>query len=398
MKNRVVVTGMGILTALGRGIAATEKALREGRSGIGEITSFDPSLHKTSLGAEIKDLFGEPDFVGDRASSMVLAACKDAFTSASLLDSNDYSIKAPVILGTTLGGMLSGQQYHRDLILDKNKEARAELLKDYFSCNQAAHISDKFRLLGDALILHNACASGLSAIGCAFHRIQSGSTAIAITGGYDVFSDFTHAGFNSLQLIAPAHCCPFDKNRKGLILGEGAGMLVVEELNYAVKRKAKIFAEIIGYGQSSDAYHITKPDPTAKSAANAITMAIRKAGIKPDEIDYINAHGTGTQLNDAMEAKALHLALGDYAYDIPISSVKPMIGHTLGASGALETIISIIAMNTSMAPENLNYQTPDQNCRLNIISGRARNAEIKTVLSNSFGFGGSNCALVLKKY
>ena len=317
MKNRVVVTGMGILTALGRGLSITEQALREGRSGISEITSFDVSAHKTSLGAEVKDSFMEVDCIKDRASSMVLAACQDAFMSAAIHTSNGYSIKAPVILGTTLGGMLSGQQYHRDLIFDKNKDKRAELLKDYFSCNQAAHVINKFGLLGEALILHNACASGLSAIGCAFHRIKFGDTSIAVTGGYDVFSDFTHAGFNALQLVAPERCCPFDKNRSGLILGEGAGILILEELDHALARGAHIFVEIIGYGQSSDAYHITKPDPTAKGAICAILMALKDAGISPAEIDYINAHGTGTKLNDPMEAMAINVALGNHGSKIP---------------------------------------------------------------------------------
>ena len=397
MERRVAITGVGIITALGRGLATTEAALKEGKSGIGKIESFDTSLHKTFLGAEVKDVLKDKDFKGDRASVLVLKACKDALEMASFLSNKDYSLHAPVILGTTLGGMLSGQQYHRDLILNKNRQNRTALLKDYFSCNQARHVIEEFGLIGEPLVLHNACASGLSAIGCAFYRIQSGASDVVIAGGYDVFSDFTHAGFNSLQLIAPELCRPFDKNRSGLILGEGTGILIVEELNSAMKRGAKILAEITGYGQSSDAYHITKPDPTAKGAASAIKMAIDKARIKSTDIDYVNAHGTGTQLNDAMEAKALHLALGPYAAKVPLSSVKPMIGHTLGASGAIETIISIIAINGSSAPENLNYKTPDPDCKLNIISGKPKSMEIKTVLSNSFGFGGSNCALVLKK-
>ena len=398
MEKRVVVTGVGIITALGRGLAITKAALEKGKSGIANIESFDTSLHKTSLGAEAKGILSNNNFNGDRASILVLQACKDAFEMASLSSSEDCPLHAPVILGTTLGGMLSGQQYHRDLILNKNRLKRTALLKDYFSCNQARHVLEEFGLIGEPLILHNACASGLSAIGCASYRIKSGTSNVVVAGGYDVFSDFTHAGFNSLQLIAPKLCRPFDRNRSGLILGEGAGILIVEELNFAMERGVKILAEITGYGQSSDAYHITKPDPTAKGAAGAIKMAINKAEINPTDIDYINAHGTGTILNDAMETKALHLSLGVHAAKIPLSSVKPMIGHTLGASGALEAIISIISINDSFAPENLNYKTPDSNCKLNIISGKPRNMKIKTVLSNSFGFGGSNCALVLEKF
>ena len=404
MKKRVVVTGMGILTALGRGIPVTEEALKERKTGIDTITSFDTSRHRTNIGGEIKNSLIDVDFAKDgthpldRASQLTLTACHDAFISALLpVSTEQYTEETPVILGTTLGGMLSGQRYHRDLLMGKNKEHRATFLKDYFSCNQAAHIVDRFGLIGETLVLNNACASGLSAIGYAFYRVRSGDISIAVAGGYDVMSEFTHAGFNSLQLVSSEKCRPFDKDRNGLVLGEGAGVLILEELNYALNRGAHIFAEIIGYGQSSDAYHITKPDPQAQGASSSIKMALKDAAISPIEIDYVNAHGTGTRTNDPMETKALHLALGEHASNVPVSSTKPMIGHTLGAAGAVEVIISIVAMNNDIIPENLNYATPDPECNLNIVCNGSKNAEIKTVLSNSFGFGGSNGAMLLRK-
>jgi len=403
MNKRVVITGIGVLTALGRGMPAIEEALREGKSGIGTITSFDSSRHKTNIGAEVKNSLIDEDFSSckrcylDRASRLVLTACQDAFTSASLSPDAARCIEAPVILGTTLGGMLSAQEYHRDLLLCRNEGRRTALLSDYLSCNQAAHVADRFGLIGEALVQHNACASGLSAIGCAFWRIRSGEASIAVAGGYDVMSEFTHAGFSSLQLVSSDKCRPFDNNRNGLVLGEGVGILMLEELKYALDRKVRIFAEVIGYGQSSDAYHITKPDPKAWGAYNAIMMALKSAATSPTEIDYVNAHGTGTRANDHMEAKALYLALGKHGANVPVSSTKPMTGHLLGGAGAVEMIISIAAINNSIIPENLNYNTPDPECRLNISSCRSKNAQIKTVLSNSFGFGGSNGAIILRK-
>jgi 3-oxoacyl-[acyl-carrier-protein] synthase II len=294
--------------------------------------------------------------------------------------------------------MLSGQEYHRNLLLNKDKEKRSAVLRDSLACHQAPYIANRLNLIGEALVVNNACASGLSAIGCAFSRIRSGGAAIAIAGGYDTMSDFTHAGFSSLELVTSEKCRPFDKNRNGLVLGEGAGILVLEEMDQALKRGVDIFAEIIGYGQSSDAYHITKPDPDARGASRAITMAMDDAGILPEEIDYVNAHGTGTIANDSMEAKALHLSLRKYSSRVPVSSTKPLTGHLLGAAGSVETILSIIAINSNMIPENLNYRTPDPECNLNIVTGGSKNCKLNVVLSNSFGFGGANSVILIKRF
>lgn len=400
MKRRVVVTGIGLLSPLGRGISSNEEALRKSKSGIGAIKSFDASKHKTFLGAEVDDTLIEKDFPDyvDRASKLLMTSCRDALETASLAKSADFGLKASLILGTTLGGMLSGQDYHRNLLLNKNSEKRAIVLRDSLACHQAPYIANMLNLIGEALVLNNACASGLSAIGCAFKRIRSGEFKIAIAGGYDTMSDFTHAGFNSLELVTSDKCRPFDKNRSGLILGEGAGILVLEEIGQALKRGAAIFAEIIGYGQSTDAYHITKPDPEARGASQAITLALNDAKILPKDLDYVNAHGTGTIANDSMETRALHLSLGEYGANVPVSSTKPMTGHLLGAAGAVELIFSIIAINNSIIPENLHYETPDSECKLNIVTGGIKNCELNIVLSNSFGFGGSNSAMLIKRF
>ncbi len=400
MKKRVVISGIGLLTPLGRGIPSNEEALKTGRTGIGRIKSFDTSRHKSSLGAEIDNSLIDEDFSDyvDRASKLLLAACRDAIQSAGLKINADKGLKAPIILGTTLGGMLSGQEYHRNLLLGNNKEVKSIVLRDSLACHQAPYIANRLNLIGEALVLNNACASGLNAIGCAFGRIRSGDAVIAIAGGYDTMSDFTHAGFSSLELVTSGKCQPFDKDRSGLVLGEGAGILILEEMDQALRRRADIFAEIVGYGQSSDAYHITKPDPEARGASHAITMAINDAEILPGEIDYVNAHGTGTIANDSMEAKALHLALGEYGCRVPVSSTKPLTGHLLGGAGSVEAIFSVIAINSNIIPENLNYKTPDPECELNIITGGSKNYELNTVLSNSFGFGGSNSAILIKRF
>ncbi len=403
MIKRVVITGAGILTSLGRGLDATYDSLLHGKSKLSQIKTFTTNNFASGDGGVVQDSLIDMDLdeegkLGlDRATHLVYTACKDALFSASAnLDELRFS-KTPVYLGTTLGGTLQGQMFHRDYVLKQNEKKRALFLKDYLACNQAVNIAKKFDFAGEALILNNACASGTNALGLAFRRIRNGYENFAIAGGYDVMSEFTYAGFNSLQLITPGKCRPFDKNRSGLILGEGAGVLVVEELDHARERGAHILAEIIGFGQTSDAYHLTSPDPEAKGASEAIKTATETTGIKTEDIDYINAHGTGTLANDSMESTAIVSALGEGGRRIPVSSTKPMTGHMLGAAGAAEAIFSLIAINRSIVPGNLNYETPDPDCNLNIVGEKAEQKEIKTVLSNSFGFGGSNSSVILRK-
>ena len=332
----------------------------------------------------------------DRSSKLLFCACREALESAKL-PSYEGCVIAPLIMGTTLGGMLAAQRFHRAMLLHEDIRKHAPLLGDAL-CQQPFHVASMLGIIGDIVVLNNACASGLSAIGYAYKRVRLGKVALAIAGGYDEMSDFTYAGFNALQLVTLDKCRPFDKNRSGLILGEGAGVVVVEELEHAIKRRATIYAEIIGYGQNSDAYHITKPDPEARGAANAIRGAIEEALIMPEAINYVNAHGTGTPSNDIMEAKALHLALGTYAQRIPVSSNKPFTGHLLGAAGATEAIFSVISLQKNMIPENLNLETPDLECGLNIVTGSSKRQDLKVVLSNSFGFGGSNSAMLFRKF
>jgi 3-oxoacyl-[acyl-carrier-protein] synthase II len=291
--------------------------------------------------------------------------------------------------------MLSGQAFHRQVIEQGLDNADLSCLTDYLAHKQAVHLCQEYKLTGDYFIFSDACVSAASAIGYAFNSIREGSFDAALCGGYDVMSEFTFAGFNSLSAVTPTLCRPFDKQRDGMVLGEGAALLVLEEYECALKRSAPIIGEIAGYGESSDAFHMTSPEPSGHSAARAITNALEDCG--SSDIDYINAHGTGTQYNDAMEAHAIIKALGEQGKTTPISSLKPLFGHTLGAAAAVEAVISVLVIKHNKIPPNINYHTPDSDCDMNVITSSTE-CTVNTVLSNSFGFGGSNAALIIKDF
>ncbi|RJQ51668.1 MAG: beta-ketoacyl-[acyl-carrier-protein] synthase family protein [Nitrospiraceae bacterium] len=399
MNRRVVITGIGISTAHGTGKDINWERTQAGVSGIKNITSFDASGYMAGQGGEIKG-FKKTFFNNlrdkrlDRATHLLVHTAREALLESGIVD----IIKdkpALLSLGTTLGGMLSGELFHRETIAKGLNRARLSLLNDYLAYNQAVNLMREFNFAGDFMIFSNACASGSNAIGHALNSIRSGCCDIAVCGGYDTMCEFTFAGFNSLMALSPSLCRPFDRNRDGLALGEGAGILVLEEAGHAIGRGAKILGEAAGYGEASDAYHMTAPEPSGRSAALAITRAWNDAG-KP-VIDYINAHGTGTKYNDTMETNAIVSALGERAGDIPVSSTKSMVGHILGGAGAVEAVISLLAIRHKTVPPTLNYENPDPGCGLNIVK-QAVGHNIKTVLSNSFGFGGSNAAVILKEY
>jgi 3-oxoacyl-[acyl-carrier-protein] synthase II len=396
---RVVVTGMGIVTACGAGKEINRIKILSGESAVGEISSFDASKYRARRGAELKSFSRTAlrNIDGkqlDRASHLLIHAAREALLDSACLDELKDT---PVLisLGTTLGGMLSGEVFHKEVIASGLDTARLSLVGDYLAHNQAINIFKEFGLNGDFLIFSNACASGTNAIGHAFNVVGSGQYDTAICGGYDTMSEFSFAGFNSLMAVTPRLCMPFDKNRDGLVLGEGAGILILESLERAIGRNARIYGEVAGYGESSDAWHMTSPEPSGSIAAAAIQAALNDAD--NPQVDYINAHGTGTIFNDQMEAKAITIAFGRKAAEIPLSSIKPTIGHCLGGAGALEAITSLFAILYKTIPPNINYETPDPECALNIVSRPVR-SDVNTVLSNSFGFGGSNAAVILRQY
>ncbi len=400
MKRRIVITGTGIVTALGTGQEANRAKIFAGTSAVGEITAFNAKKYRGKLGGEAREFVSAElnNISGvrlDRASHLLIQAAREALAEADIIDTiKDMPLF--LSLGTTLGGMFSGEMFHKEVLAKGLERARLSLLTDYMAHCQAINLLREFELRGDFRTFSNACASGTNAVGHAFRSLQSGEHDVAICGGYDTMSEFTFAGFNSLMAVTPDLCRPFDKNRDGLVLGEGAGILVLEELEHAEKRRAFIIGEIKGYGESSDGYHMTSPDPDGKGAAAAISMALQDAG--QQSVDYINAHGTGTPLNDAMESRAIALAFGQEAAAIPVSSIKPLIGHLLGAAGAVEAIVSLFAIKDQMLPPNINFETPDPGCELNIVTGSHMKCDIGTVLSNSFGFGGANASIILGKY
>ncbi|HBR16061.1 MAG: hypothetical protein A3G39_08740 [Deltaproteobacteria bacterium RIFCSPLOWO2_12_FULL_43_16] len=389
---------MGIITALGVGKKENISGILEGQNAIKKIASFDVSGYRGKTGGEIsgfnfsKKLKQLKPSRLDRATKLLLTSIDEAVAEAGLL--NRLPSNTPVILGTTLGGMLSGEAYHRNIV--SGKKAKPSLLLDYLAHYQAIHIAEEYGLDSAAFTISNACASGTNAIGLAYNEIRAGNAEIALAGGYDTMCEFTFAGFNSLQAVTQTLCRPFDKNRDGLVLGEGVGIIVLEEMSCAVSRNANIIAEIIGYGESSDAFHITRPEPSGDGAGLAISRALTCAGVGASDIDYINAHGTGTPYNDAMEAKAIQKIFGNASQNIPVSSIKSMIGHLLGGAGAVEAVITVMAMNKGVLPPNINYQTPDPDCPLNIVDKSEQPASIKRAVSNSFGFGGANAAIIFQ--
>ncbi len=388
-----------MITSNGIGVEDNWSNIVNEVSSIREIKSFDSSRYRGIYGGEAIE-FNSTSIVNlrktrlDRASLFLIHTVREALTDAKIINSVKGN-SVLISLGTTLGGMLSGQLFHTDVIKNGLDRARVSLVSDYLAHYQPTNLFREFELNGDSMLFSNACASGTNAIGYSYNCLRSGEFNVAICGGYDTMSEFTFAGFNSLMAVSPTLCRPFDRNRDGLVLGEGAGILILEELNNAIDRGAVILAEVIGYGESADAYHMTSPDPSGKQSSTAINNALKIAGYP--EIDYINAHGTGTKLNDIMETSALRRSFGDSAKTIPVSSIKPMIGHLLGGAGAVEAIVSILAIQNNILPANLNYDSPDPECGLNIVRETA-NSNVSTVLSNSFGFGGVNASLIFREY
>lgn len=399
MKRRVVITGTGIVTALGTGAGVNRSGILSGISAIRPIEAFDAWRFRGKCGGEalqfksalLSNIDGRRL---DRASHLLILAASEAIDEAGIGGiMRERSLL--ISLGTTLGGMISGEAFHREVLSKGLGNARVSLLSDYMAHGQAINLMREFRLRGDFRMYSNACASGTNAVGRAFRSLQAGEYDIALCGGYDTMSEFTFAGFNSLMAVSPGLCRPFDRDRDGLVLGEGAGVMMLESLDYARRRGAAILGEIMGYGESSDGYHMTSPDPEGAGAAAAIAGALKEAELT--SVDYINAHGTGTPLNDEMESKAIIKVFGNLAPEIPVSSIKSMIGHLLGAAGAVEAIVALFAIREKCLPPNINFGTPDPACPLRIVES-PKKRDVKTVLSNSFGFGGSNASIIIGEY
>lgn len=399
-KRKVVVTGMGVLTPLGNNKNDFWKGLESGTSGIFPINSFDTGRFKHHLGGEIKDFEPRTYFEKrelqrmDPASQMALAALQEAVDDAHLDFPFEKGEKCGVILGTTLGGMISGEKYYRQY---KRGRYFPSLLLDFPPYSVNDRIAVKYNIRGPNMVISTACAAGTHSLGFASDLIKFGKADIIIAGGYDTMAQLTFTGFGILSVLSKDKIRPFDKNRNGTILGEGAGILILEEYEHAVQREARIYCEIAGHGMSSDAFHMTAPDKEGMGAARAIKQALSESGISPGDIDYINAHGTGTKHNDLAETLAIKKVFCEHAYKIPVSSIKSMIGHTLGAAGSIEAVATILSMKKNFIPPTINYETPDPSCDLDFVPNNGRKKEISYALSNSFGFGGNNGSLLIKK-
>jgi len=406
---RVVITGAGVVTALGLGWKPNAEGFRAGRRAFRPITQFDVSRQRVKTGAEV-DL---PDSTPlartsrlsrhqldrlDRAGKMLVLAAQESWLQAGWQTNEPGAENLPLVLGTTAGGMLLGEAYYRQAIQHPFQfRQQATRAVNYQPQVQARLLLDILGCSGPITVISNACASGANAIGHAWDLIRSGQAQRAIAGGYDALGELVFSGFDSLQALSPTVCRPFDAHRDGLALGEGAAVVNLETLDSARHRGAEILGELIGYGTSIDQHHLTQPHPQGSTTLAVMKQACAIAGVTPEEIDYINAHGTGTVLNDGSEALAISEWAGRRAATLPVSSTKASIGHLLGGAGAVEAVISLMALREQWLPPQMIFETPDPACKFPIVK-KPQDARVNMVLSNSFGFGGVNAALIFRRW
>jgi 3-oxoacyl-[acyl-carrier-protein] synthase II len=396
--HRVVLTGAGIVTALGLGWAANAEGFRHGRQAFRPVTLFDASRQRTRRAAEVDLPARVPsDWLPprqydrmDRAGRMLWWAAHEAWHQAGW-----RSGPLELILGTTSAGMNAGQEFFEQAS-DRPGRSRGQASRviQYQPQRQALDLLDACRCEGPVRIIANACASGANAVGEAFEAVRSGRTPRAMAGGYDALSHLVFAGFDALQALSPTTCRPFDAHRDGLGLGEGAAVVTLETLESARGRQATILGEILGYGAATDRHHLTQPHPEGEAAERAMTQACQQAGLEPGSMDYVNAHGTGTPLNDASEAAAITRWAGSAAGRLAVSSIKGGIGHLLGAAGAVEVVVCLMALGGQWLPPGVPVTRPDPACGVPLVTA-PRDAEVRHALTNSFGFGGANASLVL---
>jgi len=400
--HRVVITGAGIVTALGFGWKTNAEGFRAGRTAFRPVTLFDVSQQRAKMAAEISlnddlprtKLSPRQITRLDRASKLLLHAAHEAWTQSGW-EPTEY---LPIALGTTSGGMSLGEAYFRQAtqMPGRNRQQPARV-SHYQAQRQALDLADAFEFQGPVTIISNACASGANAIGHAWHLVRTGQAECVFTGGYDAISHLVFSGFDSLQALSTTSCRPFDAHRDGLALGEGAAMLAIESLDSAKKRGAEILGEIVGYGAANDSHHLTQPHPQGTAAVATMTAAARAAQITPEQIGYINAHGTATPLNDSAEAAAINTWAGTHVSRIPVSSTKASIGHLLGAAGAVEVAVCAMALRGQWLPPTMTIETPDPICAFPLVR-EPRDTKFEYALTNSFGFGGANATLILRRW
>lgn len=411
MKRRVVVTGVGLVTPLGIGVEKTWQSLCDGKSGIGRITRFDPSELPSQIAAEVKD-FDPADFIEkkeikkmDRFIQFGVAAAKMAVEDARLEITEAIADRAGVYVGAGIGGLPAIESNHIKFLEGGIKKLTPFFIPMVIINLVSGHIAIMVGAKGPNSAVVTACATGTHAIGDAFKIIQRGDADIMIAGGTEsTISPLAVAGFCAMRALSVRNdepekaSRPFDAMRDGFVMGEGAGVLILEELTMAERRGARIYAEVCGYGMTGDAYHITSPAPEGVGAARCMNVTLNDAGLSPDDVSYINAHGTSTKFNDENESSAIKTIFGKKAYDIPVSSTKSMTGHLLGAAGGIEAVFSVLAIEKGVIPPTINYEFPDPECDLDYVPNKSRVFSVDVALSNSFGFGGTNACILFRKF
>ncbi len=408
---RVVVTGLGVISPVGLTVTEMWEALTAGQSGVDYISSFDPASFETKFAAEVKD-FDPIAYVSpkeadrmDRFTQFAVAASLQAVEAARLKTTSGNAEETGVIIGNSICGMLQVVE-QLEVLRQAGPRRISPILAPMMTGDAAAvQVSLILGVKGPNYALSAACCSGSDSIGHAYEAIRRGEAKVMIAGGTEApIMPISIAAFNAARVLStrnsePQNACrPFDAERDGFVLGEGAAIVIMEELNHALKRGADILAEVIGYSANSDAFHITQPSPNGEGATKALRIALKKAGISPNEIDYINAHGAATVLSDKAETHAIKSVFGESAYRIPISATKSMTGHLLGAAGSIQAVITILALNHGVLPPTINLTHPDPECDLDYVPNQARSVKIKTAMSNSFGFGGHNSVLIFRQY
>lgn len=410
MERRVVVTGMGAITPIGNNVDEFWKGLKEEKSGIDEITLFDTTQYKVKLAGEVKGFEPEEYFDKrsckrlDRFVQFAMVAAREAMKDSGITTKNTDMTKVGVVVGSGIGGLSTIEEQNRNLV-EKGPDRVSPMYIPMCIGNMAAgNIAIDLGIKGESVAMVTACASATHSIGESYRMIKHGYQDAVITGGAEASITPTGiAGFTNIKALTQETdknraSIPFDKERSGFVMGEGAGILVLEELEHAKKRGANIYAEIVGYGASSDAYHITSPSPDGEGAARAMKNAIKDANIKPEDITYINAHGTSTPLNDKGETMAIKLALQEAAESVMVSSTKGNTGHLLGAAGGIEAIACVKAIEENFVPATIHYKEKDEECDLDIVPNKGRKTEVKVAMSNSLGFGGHNSSILFQKY
>ena len=408
MERRVVVTGLGAITPIGNTVEEFWKGIKEGKCGIDKITKFDTSDYKVKIAAEVKG-YNEDEFFDKRTakrmdlfSQYAIVAAREAIKDAGITAENTDMTRVATIISTGIGGLGTIEKENRNLV-EKGPERVSPMYIPMSIVNMAAgNVAIDLGLKGESFCVVTACASGTHSIGEAYRMIKHGYQDAAVAGGTEASITPTGiAGFSNIKALTQAEdvtraSIPFDKERSGFVMGEGAGVLVLEEYEHAKKRNAKIYAEVVGYGATSDAYHITSPSPDGEGAARAMKNAMKEAKINPEQVTYINAHGTSTHLNDLGETLAVKLAFGEAANKVMMSSTKGNTGHLLGAAGGVEAVACVKAIEDSFVPPTIGYKVPDEECDLDVVPNKGRNQKVAYAMSNSLGFGGHNSSILFK--